>query len=302
MKQSYFIVDVFADQPFAGAQVAVLPHAEGLSPETMAKIAAELNLSETVFIVGAQTNSYRLRVFSPRKEVDLGSHTTLAAARVLAELNLAQTFERHTPIVFENSGGSRDVFIGGADGNPNFVQFSQRTMPRVENYVPPLSEWGDILNLPGRSLDVKEWRPLLVGSQGLYLIVPVLGFNAVREACFNRQAWDQSSAPSTTAQNIVLFCSGGQAPAVDFHLRMLGSTIAEQDDPPVGAAVPAFVAYLAAHTHVKKGTHSFILERGLAQRRRSLLHVEMDHRGTDTLTVRVGGHSVITGEGSLLLP
>ncbi len=297
MKQRYFIVDVFAEKAFAGAQIAVFPDAEGYTDPIMQTLAAELSVTETVFVTGCDDGQYRIRVFSPFQEVNLGSHTTLAAARVMAYTGQLATGNGQRAAVFGNRGGQRDVYLGGADGSENFVQFSQCTHPQVENYVPSLAEWGDILGLSPRQLDVKDWRPLLVANQGLYLIVPASSFVAVREAHFQVQAWNQSSAPSTTAQQILLFSVGGQATVTDFHLRLLGPSIGPQDDLPVGAAVPAFAAYLCAHKQVKQGTHSFLLERGLAERRQSRLHVEMDHRATDSLTVRVGGNAIVVGEG-----
>ena len=66
MKQRYFLVDVFAEKPFAGAQIAVFPDAEGYADLTMRTLAAELSVSETVFVTGIHHGHYQIRVFSPR--------------------------------------------------------------------------------------------------------------------------------------------------------------------------------------------------------------------------------------------
>ncbi len=50
MKYNYYIADVFTDQIFNGAQVAVFPNADGLNILQMTKVASELNLTETVFV------------------------------------------------------------------------------------------------------------------------------------------------------------------------------------------------------------------------------------------------------------
>jgi PhzF family phenazine biosynthesis protein len=73
-----FIVDAFTDQPFRGNPAGVcLPETE-LSEERMLQIAQELGLSETAFVVGE-----RIRYFSPKQEIPLCGHATLAAAKVL---------------------------------------------------------------------------------------------------------------------------------------------------------------------------------------------------------------------------
>jgi predicted PhzF superfamily epimerase YddE/YHI9 len=75
-------VDAFTAQPFAGnpAAVCVLPAPQ--DEGWMQQVAAEMNLSETAFLV-PQTDGYTLRWFTPTSEVDLCGHATLASAHVL---------------------------------------------------------------------------------------------------------------------------------------------------------------------------------------------------------------------------
>ncbi|HWA43951.1 MAG TPA: PhzF family phenazine biosynthesis protein [Hypericibacter adhaerens] len=77
-----YLVDAFAERAFAGnpAAVCVLP---AWPPESLLlAIAAELNLSETAFVVGSK-GTYEIRWFTPTREVDLIGHATLAAAHVV---------------------------------------------------------------------------------------------------------------------------------------------------------------------------------------------------------------------------
>ena len=67
---------------FGGNPAAVCPLEKWLSDELMQKIATENNLSETVFFV-AHTDHYEIRWFTPKVEVDLCGHATLAAAHVI---------------------------------------------------------------------------------------------------------------------------------------------------------------------------------------------------------------------------
>ncbi|MFE4106895.1 PhzF family phenazine biosynthesis protein [Almyronema epifaneia] len=91
-------VDAFTAQPFAGNPAAVCVLAEAASDRWMQAIAAEMNLSETAFLV-PQADGYDLRWFTPAVEVDLCGHATLASAHVLwDEGHLApdQTARFHT--------------------------------------------------------------------------------------------------------------------------------------------------------------------------------------------------------------
>ena len=77
------VVDSFTDRPFAGNPAAVAVVDRFPDDVEMQKIAQEMNLSETAFVVGRSDGSYDLRWFTPSVEVDLCGHATLAAAHVL---------------------------------------------------------------------------------------------------------------------------------------------------------------------------------------------------------------------------
>jgi PhzF family phenazine biosynthesis protein len=84
MKIPLFQVDAFANQPFEGNPAAVCPLESWLDDAILQAIAAENNLSETAFFV-PEAEAYHLRWFTPRNEVDLCGHATLATAWVILE-------------------------------------------------------------------------------------------------------------------------------------------------------------------------------------------------------------------------
>ncbi len=92
MTQTIYQVDAFTQNPFQGnpAGVCILPSAA--SEEWMQKVAREMNLSETAFLV-PQPHGYDLRWFTPAAEVDLCGHATLASAHILYETGRLQPNE-----------------------------------------------------------------------------------------------------------------------------------------------------------------------------------------------------------------
>ena len=78
----YFVVDAFTDRPFAGNPAAVFPLSEWRNDGWLQNVAMEMNLSETAFLV-KEGDGYRLRWFTPKVEVALCGHATLASAHVL---------------------------------------------------------------------------------------------------------------------------------------------------------------------------------------------------------------------------
>jgi trans-2,3-dihydro-3-hydroxyanthranilate isomerase len=85
MEYAFHIVDVFSSTPFGGNQLAVLPDAAGISAEGMQKIAREFNFGETTFVLPKKdpANTYRVRIFSPRAELDFAGHPTVGTACAL---------------------------------------------------------------------------------------------------------------------------------------------------------------------------------------------------------------------------
>ena len=87
----YVQVDVFADRPGAGNPLAVVLDAEGLSDAQMQAIAKWTRLPETTFVLPATDadTSYRIRMFSPRREVPFAGHPSVGTAHAVLEAGLA---------------------------------------------------------------------------------------------------------------------------------------------------------------------------------------------------------------------
>ena len=81
----YYIVDVFAEQKYAGNQLAVFRGASGLSGDEMQKITREINYSETTFILSDEQSNggYDVRIFTLREEVPFAGHPTIGAAHII---------------------------------------------------------------------------------------------------------------------------------------------------------------------------------------------------------------------------
>lgn len=299
----FHTVDVFTRKPFNGAQIAVVPNAESIDDKLMQSVAEELNFWSTVFITPVNTapNHFRLRVFTPASEIGFGSHTTIAAAHILAATGKVGLEQEgvHTPLVFKTNSSDISAHVTRQANGDFLSTFSLTTEPVVDNYAPSSEELAGVLGLEGRAIGNKPFTTRLVSSQGIYIVVPIRKFDDIRRATFDNKRWQESTGPNTLAEQILVFSQQTDSSRADFHLRLLGPDTKQGEDPPVGSAMPAFSAYLCAHPHITKGTYSFIAERGLAARRQSLIHVEIDNQPAKLLTMRVGGHAKMVCEGVL---
>ena len=82
MKIPIYQVDAFASKIFKGNPAAVCPLKEWLPDQIMQNIAMENNLSETAFFI-EEGDKFYIRWFTPKAELDLAGHPTLATAHVL---------------------------------------------------------------------------------------------------------------------------------------------------------------------------------------------------------------------------
>ncbi|KPL15745.1 MAG: isomerase [Bacteroides sp. SM23_62] len=99
-----YIVDAFTEERFKGNPAAVCPLSEWLDDDLLQSIASENNLSETAFFV-KNGDIYELRWFTPKVEVDLCGHATLASAHILFE----HLGHKNAQIVFETKSGRLTV-------------------------------------------------------------------------------------------------------------------------------------------------------------------------------------------------
>ncbi|MCP4255119.1 MAG: PhzF family phenazine biosynthesis protein [Candidatus Scalindua sp.] len=105
MELNLYQIDAFTDMPFEGNPAAVIPLETWLPDNTMQSIAKENNLSETAFFV-PQNRGFHIRWFTPKTEVDLCGHATLATAYVL--FNILEY--NKDKIEFDSKSGVLTVF------------------------------------------------------------------------------------------------------------------------------------------------------------------------------------------------
>lgn len=128
MKIPLYQVNAFTSRPFCGNPAAICPLQRWLPEAILQGIAADNNLSETAYYVPSN-GGYELRWFTPKVEVDLCGHATLAAAYVIWEIRRESPATRLT---FQSKGGPLAV---DREGDRYFLDFPSR--PARECKVDP---------------------------------------------------------------------------------------------------------------------------------------------------------------------
>ena len=317
MEYQYYTTDVFTNQLFNGAHIAVFPQASGLSDDLMQHIASELNLSGTVFIfpsdskenntkdLGSAPSSRRLRVFNAQEEIDFAAPPIIAAGHILAATGeLAANENSHeSKLSLQQNIGDIDTYVQHEQDNKSFVQFSLKNISAsIDLFVPESRELADFLGLESKDINFTHFSPKIVSTEQSFLIVPVRSLDAIQKAVFNYSAWSRSIAPATNTRQILLFTNKTFALEGNFHLRLVGPNIGQDEDPPVGSSIPAFTSYLNSFKKVQSGTHTFTVERGSRDTRQSILQIEAKLSKTDPISMRIGGSAVSVSEAKIHIP
>jgi PhzF family phenazine biosynthesis protein len=156
-----FEVDAFTSQVFRGNPAAVCPLPSWLDDATLQAIAAENNLAETAFVVGGD-GAYEIRWMTPKTEVDLCGHATLASAFVL----FAEGEKGRDEVVFRSKSGELRVRREGDLLTLDFPSRPPKTVTATDDLLeglgrPPREVWAarDYLAVYEREEDVRTLTP-----------------------------------------------------------------------------------------------------------------------------------------------
>src|SRR3979409_790492 len=185
MKYTFHIVDVFSSTPFGGNQLAVLPDAAGISTEGMQKIAREFNFGETTFILPKNdpANTWRVRIFTPRVELDVAGHPSVGTACALVMKQHVRLRDPVRLILEENVG---PVTVDGGRRQRGF-HGTLTLSGKIEapSGAPSPADLAAVL-----SIEPAEVSQVFFAGVGVPLCFAQLKSNeAVDRAAINRSAW-----------------------------------------------------------------------------------------------------------------
>ena len=304
MRYRFYTADVFTDRIFGGNPLAVFPSAEGLTTDQMQRVARELNLSETVFVLEPEDpeNTRRLRIFTPQVELPFAGHPTLGTAHLLAAIGEVPIEEDDlAEVVFEEGIGPVRVTISAQDGQPVFTQLSVVKLPEFAKEIPSLRSIASALSLDISELLLGDDRPTGVSCGVPFLIVPLRSLEALGRARLDRETWE-GMLEETWAPHLYPFVYDAETEGATLRARMFAPAMGIEEDPATGAAASALAGYLAALNKSADKTHSWTIEQGFEMGRPSLLEVEADVEGGEVVAIRVGGATVLVSQGEMAIP
>jgi trans-2,3-dihydro-3-hydroxyanthranilate isomerase len=294
--------DVFTDHLFGGNQLAVFPDGRGLSSETMQAIAKEMNFSETTFVLPAEQTGtdMRVRIFTPGSELPMAGHPTIGTTFALARIGVIPPARER--VVFGLGIGPTPVTMTWTDRDLSFAWMTQ-SAPVFSEPIADRACAAAVLDLPEAA--VASNAPVQVVSCGLpYVLVPLVSRDAVDRAMLNLTAYDRLIGGSArTANGVFLFSLESGPDEATAYSRMFAPLIGVAEDPATGSASGPLGCYLVRHNLAPITSAGKMLSlQGVKMGRPSHVHISIGVEGTEIRSVRVGGSSVLAGEGTLYIP
>jgi trans-2,3-dihydro-3-hydroxyanthranilate isomerase len=300
MRAKFHTLDVFTDRIFGGNPLAVFPDAEGIAPETMQRIARELNLSETVFVTGAEGATFGVRIFTPLGELPFAGHPTVGTAFLLTMLGRVPAGERVARLVLREEVGPVPVEVRMEDGKPTFAMFAAPRIPEAGPPHPAPEILAQVLSIAAS--DLGGSLPTANYSAGVpFLFVSVRSRDALARARVDLGAWERHVADAWAPHLYVSTDDTGEEGAA-LRARMFAPAMGITEDPATGGAATALAGLLAARDASADGTWSWKVLQGVEMGRPSRIMVEADVVDGRVAQVRVGGAAVPVSEGEMTIP
>jgi len=293
-KLTFYIVDVFAEEKYAGNQLAVVRDAAALSDSQMQQITKEMNYSETTFILSEEPREggYDVRIFTPGAEVPFAGHPTLGTAFVIRQKIIKKPVETvnlnlkvgQIPVTFQDAGEGEDILW----------------MKQIEPTFGEVFDTGDIAQvLTVDKDDIDDRFPIQEASTGLpFIIVPLRTLDATKRSKINKDVFFKL-IENTQAKMILLFCPEAYNRDNNLNVRVFCDYYGIPEDPATGSGNGCLAGYLVRNRYFGTSKIDVRVEQGYEIGRPSLLYLRAEEKSSK-IDVFVGGKVVMVAKGELV--
>ncbi|SDN08875.1 PhzF family phenazine biosynthesis protein [Allokutzneria albata] len=281
----YDVVDVFTDRPYAGNPLAVVHGADELDTDQLQRIARQFNLSETAFPMRPtrQGADYRLRIFTPAKELPFAGHPSVGSAWVLARDGVIGVGEAVQecgagllPISVDQAGAT---LTGGAAHVG--ADLSATALAAAAGLEPSDVDSAGEPGIAGCGIDFA------------YLLVRP---GAVSRAVVAEAAAKRAGVP----HGLVVASYDRETNAA--HARMFAPQLGVREDPATGSAALGLGVWLASRGLVADGDTRYVVSQGAEIGRPSTLDCIVSVRDREVIKATVRGGVAPVASGTIAIP
>ena len=293
-KLAFYIVDVFAEEKYAGNQLAVVRDAKALSDDEMQRIAKEMNYSETTFILSDEKRDggYTVRIFTPEKELPFAGHPTLGTAYVIQQEIVKEPIAR---IVLNLKIGQIPITFSYGKEHGDILWMKQLEPIFGQTFDAGLIS--QVLSLDVREID--NTFPIQDVSTGVpCIIVPLKTLGALKRARIARDKYFEF-IKDKQAKAVLIFCPETHNQENNLNVRVFADYYGVPEDPATGSANGCLAGYLVRYRYFGKDRIDIRVEQGYEIGRPSLILLKGEDR-EGKIDVHVGGKVVMIAKGQFI--
>lgn len=298
MKQvQVYHIDAFTDVSFGGNPAGVIPNAENLKVEEMQKIANELNLPESAFLLPSShpNADFKVRYFTPLEEINFCGHATVGLSWLLG--TKYNWLDKAEQVVFETNAGL--IPVKWIKENNQLIGVSMTQIkPKVKEIEIDKGSIAQLLGIQASDLD--ERHPIKLSNTGnWHLLVPVKSREAIDHAEPQlKKLGSLNREHNISTTHLFTFDTDGE---FDIYTRDFAPGIGIDEDPVTGAANGALAGYLFLEGFLPKNqTSQLKIGQGHAIGRPGTLYITITPINNEPI-IEVAGSAVITIEGNINL-
>jgi trans-2,3-dihydro-3-hydroxyanthranilate isomerase len=294
---TFHLVDVFAESPYGGNELAVVRDAGRLSSNEMQKIAREFNFSETTFIVSSENSRvkaarlFKVRIFTPMRELPFAGHPTLGTAYVIQKF----VIEKRVPdITLDLKVGRIPVTLIYGRGGELDRLWMRQVEPTFGKERFDANELSKVLGIePG---DIDPRFPIVEVSTGVpFIIVPLLNLDAVKRCRVDGKSY-RELLRKVGEEGILVFSPEAREAGDDLSVRVFVEAFGVSEDAATGSGNGCLAAYLSHYKYFRSGEVDAKVDQGHEIGRPSRIYLRAHEEG-GKLRVSVGGRVATVGTG-----
>jgi trans-2,3-dihydro-3-hydroxyanthranilate isomerase len=262
----------------------------------MQKIAREFNFGETTFVLpkNGPANTCRVRIFTPRTELDFAGHPSVGTACALVMRQHVRLSDPIRLILEENVG---PVAVDVAQRNGGF-HGTLTLSGKIEapTGAPSATELAAVL-----SVEPVEVNQAFFAGVGVPFCFAQLNSNeAVDRAAMNRAAW--AATLSQTWSPHIFFFAGNLRDGGKLYARMFAPALGVEEDPATGSACAALVGAMASKHDFDGTDYRLSIQQGVSMGRRSEIEAKARRSGSVVTSVSVAGATTYIASGEIDVP
>jgi trans-2,3-dihydro-3-hydroxyanthranilate isomerase len=262
----------------------------------MQKIAREFNFGETTFVLPKNdpANSCRVRIFTPRVELDFAGHPSVGTACALV---MKQHARPSAPVrlILEENAGPVTVDVTQRDGG-FYGKLTLSGKIEAPTGAPSPAELAAVL-----SVEPAEVKQVFLAGVGVPFCFAQLNSNEVVDrAAINRTAWATTLSRAWSPH--LFFFAGNLGDGGKLYARMWAPALGIEEDPATGAACAALVGAMASKHDFGGAAYHLSIQQGVSMGRRSEIEAAACKSGSVVTSVSVGGAAANIGSGDIEVP